>query len=91
MASTVCTKLWKSFDWALCKTAGITFDTIQYFNKRNPNPFVHAEMVGQAAAEVLGEDQAHARLAAQDRFALPGLRARKRAKPSSPARRTGAT
>jgi len=24
----------------LCKTAGITFDTIQYFNKRNPNPSV---------------------------------------------------
>ena len=38
MASTVGTKLWKTFDWTLCKTAGITFDTIQYFNKRNPNP-----------------------------------------------------
>ena len=38
MASTVSTKLWKTFDWTLCKTAGITFDTIQYFNKRNPNP-----------------------------------------------------
>ena len=38
MASAVSNKLWKSFDWALCKTAGITFDTIQYFNKYNPNP-----------------------------------------------------
>jgi uncharacterized radical SAM superfamily Fe-S cluster-containing enzyme len=38
MASAVSNKLWKSFDWALCKTAGITFDTIQYFNKFNPNP-----------------------------------------------------
>jgi uncharacterized radical SAM superfamily Fe-S cluster-containing enzyme len=27
-------------DWVLCKTAGITFNTIQHFNKRNPNPSV---------------------------------------------------
>jgi len=38
MASAVSNKLWKSFDWAMCKTAGIAFDTIQYFNKFNPNP-----------------------------------------------------
>ena len=38
MASAVSNKLWKSFDWALCKTAGMTFDTIQFFNKYNPNP-----------------------------------------------------
>jgi uncharacterized radical SAM superfamily Fe-S cluster-containing enzyme len=31
-------KLWKTFDWALCKTAGVTFNTIQFFNKHNPNP-----------------------------------------------------
>ena len=45
MAKTVSNKLWKTFDWALCKTAGVTFDTIQYFNKHQPEPFVHAEMV----------------------------------------------
>ena len=28
----------KSFDWVLCKAAAVTFDTIQFFNKRNPNP-----------------------------------------------------
>src|SRR5580692_9092968 len=38
MANTINTKLWKTFDWALCKTAGVTFNTIQYFNKFNPNP-----------------------------------------------------
>ena len=38
MANTVSTKLWKTFDWTLCKTAGVTFNTIQYFNKHNPNP-----------------------------------------------------
>ena len=27
-------------DWVLCKTAGVTFNTIQHFNKRNPNPSV---------------------------------------------------
>ena len=38
MAQSVSTKLWKTFDWTLCKTAGITFDTIQFFNKYKPNP-----------------------------------------------------
>jgi uncharacterized radical SAM superfamily Fe-S cluster-containing enzyme len=38
MPNAISTKLWKSFDWALCKTAGVTFNTIQYFNKFNPNP-----------------------------------------------------
>jgi uncharacterized radical SAM superfamily Fe-S cluster-containing enzyme len=27
-------------DWIVCKTASITFNTFQYFNKRNPNPSV---------------------------------------------------
>jgi uncharacterized radical SAM superfamily Fe-S cluster-containing enzyme len=38
MPKTVGNQLWKSFDWALCRTAGITFDTIQFFNKYRPNP-----------------------------------------------------
>jgi uncharacterized radical SAM superfamily Fe-S cluster-containing enzyme len=40
MANRVSTQFFRSIDWAICKTAGITFDTIQYFNKRNPNPSV---------------------------------------------------
>src|SRR6266850_1483614 len=40
MPNTVGTQIARTFDWVLCKTAGITFDTIQYFNKRNPNPSV---------------------------------------------------
>ena len=28
----------KSFDWVLCQAAAVTFNTIQFFNKRNPNP-----------------------------------------------------
>ena len=31
-------KVWKVFDATLCMTAGATFDTIQFFNKYNPNP-----------------------------------------------------
>jgi len=27
-------------DWVVCKAAAITFNSIQYFNKRNPNPSV---------------------------------------------------
>jgi uncharacterized radical SAM superfamily Fe-S cluster-containing enzyme len=38
MPTTVSTRLWKSLDWALCKTAGAAFDTIQVFNRRHPNP-----------------------------------------------------
>src|SRR5216683_1045662 len=40
MPNTVGTQIARTFDWVLCKAAGITFDTIQYFNKRNPNPSV---------------------------------------------------
>ncbi|MGC1634273.1 MAG: radical SAM protein [Candidatus Acidiferrales bacterium] len=38
MASSAGTKVWKSFDWALCKTATVTYNTIQFFNKYKPNP-----------------------------------------------------
>jgi uncharacterized radical SAM superfamily Fe-S cluster-containing enzyme len=40
MANRVSTQFFRSIDWAICKTAGFTFDTIQHFNKRNPNPSV---------------------------------------------------
>ena len=32
------TRVWKSFDWAVCKTAAATFNTVQFFNKYRPNP-----------------------------------------------------
>src|ERR1700724_986289 len=31
-------KAWKLVDLAMSKTAGVAFDTIQFFNKHNPNP-----------------------------------------------------
>src|SRR3984893_8794770 len=40
MSNRVATQIFRSMDWVLCKTAGITFNTIQHFNKRNPNPSV---------------------------------------------------
>ncbi|MDQ1404939.1 MAG: 7,8-dihydro-6-hydroxymethylpterin dimethyltransferase [Acidobacteriaceae bacterium] len=40
MPNRVGTQIFRSMDWILCKTAGITFNTIQHFNKRNPNPSV---------------------------------------------------
>src|SRR6202158_3494528 len=40
MPNTVGTQIARTFDWVVCKAARITFDTIQYFNKRNPNPSV---------------------------------------------------
>jgi uncharacterized radical SAM superfamily Fe-S cluster-containing enzyme len=40
MANRVSTQFFRSIDWAICKTAGFTFNTIQHFNKRNPNPSV---------------------------------------------------
>jgi 7,8-dihydro-6-hydroxymethylpterin dimethyltransferase len=38
MPMTLRNRVWKSFDWALSKSAGATFNTIQLFNKHNPNP-----------------------------------------------------
>ena len=39
MPNTISTQIFRSLDWVLCKTAAITFDSVQYFNKyRNPNP-----------------------------------------------------
>ena len=38
MSKTVRNQLWKTFDWTLCKTAGVAFDSIQFFNKYRPNP-----------------------------------------------------
>src|SRR5258706_4183471 len=40
MPNTVGTQIARSIDWVLCKTAAVTFNTIQHFNKRNPNPSV---------------------------------------------------
>src|SRR6201997_3082158 len=40
MPNSVGTQIARSIDWVVCKAAAITFDSIQYFNKRNPNPSV---------------------------------------------------
>src|SRR5260221_183659 len=38
MPNQVRAQIFRTIDWAVCKAAGMTFDTIQFFNKRNPNP-----------------------------------------------------
>src|ERR1700687_2827968 len=38
MSQTLGIRTWKAMDYVLCKTAGVAFDTIQFFNKYNPNP-----------------------------------------------------
>ena len=38
MPNKINTRAWKAMDYVLCKTAGVAFDTIQIFNKHNPNP-----------------------------------------------------
>ena len=40
MPNQVGTQIARTFDWVVCKAAGITFNTIQFFNKYNPNPSV---------------------------------------------------
>src|SRR5580704_2356728 len=40
MPNRVGTQILRTIDWALCKTAAFTFNSIQHFNKRNPNPSV---------------------------------------------------
>src|SRR5262250_1614210 len=38
MPNRVGTQLLRTIDWAVCKAAGATFNTVQFFNKYNPNP-----------------------------------------------------
>jgi 7,8-dihydro-6-hydroxymethylpterin dimethyltransferase len=38
MPQTAGTRIWKAMDYVLCKTASVTFNSIQFFNKYNPNP-----------------------------------------------------
>ncbi|GAC1619943.1 MAG: hypothetical protein NVS9B13_09780 [Candidatus Acidiferrum sp.] len=40
MPNNLGTQIARSFDWVLCKAAGITFNSIQHFNKKNPNPSI---------------------------------------------------
>src|SRR5256885_1619505 len=40
MPNQVGTQIARTFDWVICKTVGISFNAIQFFNKRNPNPSV---------------------------------------------------
>ena len=56
------------------KTAGVAFDTRPILQQVQSESDLHAEVVGQAAAEIVAKDQAHTGLAAADRFAVPGLR-----------------
>src|SRR5437763_539796 len=38
MPNRVGTQLLRTIDWAVCKAAGVTFNTVQFFNKYQPNP-----------------------------------------------------
>src|SRR5215467_4620191 len=38
MPQTLGIRAWKAMDYVFCKTASVTFDSIQFFNKFNPNP-----------------------------------------------------
>src|SRR6266571_3771021 len=38
MPNRVGTQILRTIDWAVCKAAAGTFNTIQFFNKHNPNP-----------------------------------------------------
>src|SRR5215831_2598465 len=40
MPNRVGTQVLRTIDWAVCKAAAATFNTIQFFNKYNPNPSV---------------------------------------------------
>jgi len=40
MPNTIGTQIARSLDYIVCKTAAVTFNTIQFFNKHNPNPSV---------------------------------------------------
>ena len=64
----------KFVDQAVCSTATVVFDTVQFFNKYRPGRKLHSQVVRQAALEILAEDQAATGLAPPDRLPLPGVR-----------------
>ena len=75
----------KYVDAALCFCCGCHFRHYSVFQPVQTQSFVHSEVVGQAAAEILAEDQADPRLAAKHRLALPEMRDRGRENRSSAA------
>ena len=66
----------KYLEKGLCVAANGAWCVFNAANRINPGAVLHPEVVRQAAAEVVAEDEAAARLAARDRFALPDLHAR---------------
>src|SRR5215831_13537635 len=38
MSNGIAPKLWKSFDYGVCKTAAAAFHAVQFFNSFRPNP-----------------------------------------------------
>ena len=77
----------------VAKGAWVVFDAL---NSIKPATVVHAEVVRQAAAEVVAEGEAATRLAARDRLALPDVRprgapgnSRRQARLQDPAEREG--
>jgi len=75
MPQTLGTRAWKAMDYVCARLRALpSYDP--FFNKYNPNPSFHSEMVRQTAAEVVGEIEAHTRLPTADRLIVPGLRQR---------------
>ena len=81
-----CTSLSNTLKKPSTYAAGAAWFVFDKLNQINQNRGFHAEMVGQAAAEVVGEDQAPAGMAARDRFAVPAAAFRRSASRFSTAR-----
>ena len=66
----------KYFEKWLAIAANGAWAVFSRINRVRPAQSFTPRWSDKAAAEILGEDQAHARLATPDRLTLPGLRAR---------------
>jgi len=63
----------KLVDLALSKTAGVAFDTLQFFNKFNPNASFTPKWSEKPLLKSWEKNQADAGVAKANRFALPGV------------------
>jgi len=64
----------KAMDLAVCKTAALTFNTIQFFNKRNPNPSFTPKWSDKPLLKSWEKTKPTIGVSARDRLAVPRLR-----------------
>lgn len=81
-------RAWKLVDLAMSKTAGVAFDTLQFFNKFNPNPSFTPKWSEKPLLKSWEKTKPTLGFPRQTDSLCPGC-VKRRASPSSADKRTG--